>query len=643
MNSAGSFSQSEKPSEGADHNEGFREAFYSGYSDGKAGRFDRSQSENSSYRSGHLVGRNEKKITAKTRGRSLVARKISVKISAVKKTGSEIVFESLIAEGVDTIFGYPGGQVLPLYHALTNYAKKINHILTRHEQGAAFAAEGYARASGKVGVCMATSGPGATNLITGIANAFLDSIPLVAITGQVPSDLVGSDAFQEADMTGITLPITKHNYLVTRAKDLAQTIREAFHLAKSGRPGPVHIDITKDAQVGLADFNYKKTKVKLPGYLERGPASASQIKKASELIAAAKKPVIISGHGVLISGASKEIQQFVERIDAPVVATLLGISSIPFGHKNYLGMLGMHGSPEANFAISHADLIISVGARFDDRITGRLSEFSARAKVIHIDIDSAEIGKIIKPDAPIVADARDALKKLNAKVAAKKHTDWFARIVEYSQMIDAKLLEIEKKKSPKRLKAVEVVHAINKAAPNAFIVSDVGQNQMWAAMHFQFRQPGRLLSSGGLGSMGYGLPAALGATVAQPQTPVWCLTGDGGIQMNIQELTTLAQEKIPLKIAVFNNGFLGMVRQWQELFYDKNYSATPLLNPDFVKLAEACGIKAFRVTKVADALKITKKAAAIKGPVLVEYLVEPEENVFPMVAPGDALKNTRIK
>ena len=561
----------------------------------------------------------------------------------MKKTGSEIVFESLIAEGVDTIFGYPGGSVLPLYHALTGYSAKINHILTRHEQGAVFAAEGFARASGKVGVCLATSGPGATNLITGIANAFLDSVPLVAITGQVASNLVGSDAFQEADMTGITLPITKHNYLITRAEEVAPTIREAFHLARSGRPGPVHIDITKDAQIELAEFNRKKIPIRLPGYLERGAASASQIVEAAKLIAAAKKPVVISGHGVLISGASAEIRKFVQKIDAPVVATLLGISSIPHDFKNYLGMLGMHGSPGANFAISHADLIISVGARFDDRITGKLSEFAAKAKVIHIDIDSAEIGKIIRPDAPIVADARDALAKLNFKISPQKNSKWLAEIQKYSTAVESKLLAIQNSKKPKRLRAVEVVHAINSASPDAFVVSDVGQNQMWAAMHFRFRTPGRLLSSGGLGAMGFGLPAALGAAVAAKKIPVWCLTGDGGIQMNIQELTTLAQSKIPLKIAVFNNGFLGMVRQWQEMFYAKNYSATPLFNPDFVRLAEACGIRAFRVTKISDALKITKKAAQISGPVLVEYLIEPEENVFPMVAPGDALANTRIK
>ncbi len=561
----------------------------------------------------------------------------------MQKTGSEIICESLIAEGVSTVFGYPGGTVLPLYHTLTNYKEKLRHILTRHEQGAAFAAEGYARASGEVGVCFATSGPGATNLITGIANAYLDSIPMVAITGQVASNLVGTDAFQEADVSGITLPVTKHNYLITDVEDLASAIKEAFYIARSGRPGPVHIDVVKDAQVSSTQFNYKKTPINLPGYLERGPASAGQIEKAASLVKKARRPIVISGHGVLISHAEQEMQDFVKKINAPVCTTLLGISSIPFNFKNHLGMLGMHGSPEANFAISHVDFIISVGARFDDRITGKLSEFASEAKVIHVDIDSAEIGKIVKADAPIVADAKDALKKLIRKAPVQKHASWHAQIREYSQQVEAKLNEIDQKKKTKRLKAYEVVHAVNCASPNAFIVSDVGQNQMWAAMHFQFRTPGRYLASGGLGSMGYGLPAAMGAKVAQPKIPVWCLTGDGGIQMNLQELTTLAQEKIPLKIAVFNNGYLGMVRQWQELFFEKNYSATPLLNPDFVKLAEACGLKAFRVTKPSEALRITKKAEKINGPVLVEYMIEPEENVFPMVAPGDALKNTRIK
>jgi acetolactate synthase-1/2/3 large subunit len=560
-----------------------------------------------------------------------------------QKTGSEIICESIIAEGVKTIFGYPGGQILPLYDTLPRYAKRLRHILTRHEQGAAFAAEGYARASGDVGVCIATSGPGATNLITGIANAYLDSVPMVVITGQVPSHLIGTDAFQEADITGITLPITKHNYLITDVKDLAQAIKEAFYLARDGRPGPVLIDVAKDVQVAATEFDYAKTQIHLPGYLPRGKAADKQIIAAANLLKTARRPVIISGRGVLISQASRELQMLAKKIDAATVVTLHGISTLPSDFPNYLGMLGMHGMAPANFAISHADLIISIGCRFDDRITGKLSEFGSEAKIIHIDIDPAEVGKIVKVDAPVVGDAKLALQQLLVAIKPQKHPSWHTQIREYAKQVNAELAAVNKAKNPQRLRAYEVVQAVNQAAPDAFIVSDVGQNQMWAAQHFRFSKPGRYLSSGGLGSMGYGLPAALGAAVAQPKIPVWCLTGDGGLQMNMQELVTLAQDKIPLKIAVFNNGFLGMVRQWQELFYKRNYSHTPLLNPDFVKLAEACGITAFRVTKPSEALAITKKAEKTPGPVLVEYLIEPEENVFPMVAPGDALRNTRIK
>ncbi len=560
----------------------------------------------------------------------------------MQKTGSEIICESLIAEGVRTIFGYPGGAILPLYDTLPRYAKQLRHILTRHEQGAAFAAEGYARTSGEVGVCLATSGPGATNLITGIANAHLDSIPMIAITGQVTSSLIGTDAFQEADTTGITLPITKHNYLITDVKDLAPALKEAFHLARTGRPGPVHVDVTKDVQINTTEFNYKKTPIKLPGYLIRGPAGARQIAVATKLIKAARRPVIIAGHGTLISKASKELLSFANKTNAAIVCTLLGISTVPHNTKNYLGMLGMHGQAAANYAVAHADLIISVGSRFDDRITGRLDDFAHKAKVIHIDIDSAEINKLVHVDAPIVADAKDALTKLAKKIPIQKNPDWHTEITSYNTQVTKKL-KASKPKPSKLLQAYEVIHAINAAAPDAFIVSDVGQNQMWAAMHFRFQKPGRYLSSGGLGTMGFALPTALGAKIAQPKASVWCLTGDGGFQMNMQELITLAQDKIPLKIAVFNNGFLGMVRQWQELFYNRNYSSTPLFNPDFVKLAESCGIKAYRVRRPSEALKITKLAEREKGPTLVEYITEPEENVFPMVPPGETLKNTRIR
>ncbi len=560
----------------------------------------------------------------------------------MQKTGSEIICESLIAEGVRDIFGYPGGAILPLYDTLPRYAKKLRHILTRHEQGAAFAAEGYARASGDVGVCLATSGPGATNLITGIANAYLDSIPLVAITGQVASNLIGTDAFQEADTTGITLPITKHNYLITDVKDLAPALKEAFHIARTGRPGPVHIDVAKDVQINATEFNYKKTPIKLPGYLVRGPVSTSQITEAAKLIKTAKRLVIIAGHGTLIAKASAELIAFAKRTDAAIVCTLLGISAVPHNTQNYLGMLGMHGQAAANYAVANADLIISVGSRFDDRITGRLDDFAREAKVIHIDIDSAEVNKLVRVDAPILGDAKDALAKLTKKISAQKYPSWHAQIAKYDAQVTAKL-KASKPKLSKLLQAYEVIHAVNAAAPDAYIVSDVGQNQMWAAMHFRFHKPGHYLASGGLGTMGFALPTAMGAKVARPKNSVWALTGDGGLQMNMQELVTLAQDQIPVKIAVFNNGFLGMVRQWQELFYDRNYSSTPLFNPDFVKLAQACGIKAYRVKKPSEALKITKQAEREKGPVLVEYLIEPEENVFPMVPPGETLKNTRIK
>jgi acetolactate synthase I/II/III large subunit len=560
----------------------------------------------------------------------------------MQKTGSEIVCESLIAEKVDTVFGYPGGSVLPLYDALPKYAKKLRHILTRHEQGAAFAAEGYARATGKAGVCFATSGPGATNLITGIANAFLDSIPLIAITGQVVSDLIGTDAFQEADLNGITLPITKHNFLITKVEDLAPALKQAFFLAQTGRPGPIHIDLAKDAQINSTEFNYALTPCDKINFLDRSVAADSQITRATKLIQNAKKPIIIAGHGILIANATKELQKFAKKINAPIVATLLGITSVPFDFPHYLGMLGMHGLAAANFAVANADLIIAIGARFDDRITGKLSEFSSQAKIVHIDIDSAEIGKIVKPDAPVVADARSALKKLIAVTRPKKCATWHTQIKKYNCEVTKKLTTVYKKRKSSRLRAVEVIHTIQRISPDAFIVTDVGQNQMWAAMHFQFKKPYRLLSSGGLGTMGFGLPAGLGAAVAQPKETVWAITGDGGLQMNLQELITLAAEKIPLKIAVLHNGFLGMVRQWQELFYNKNYSATPLFNPDFVKVAEACGVSALRVKRPQDAIKITQKALKISGPVLVEFLTEPEENVFPMVAPGDALRETRI-
>lgn len=557
----------------------------------------------------------------------------------MQKTGSEIVYETLLKEKVDTIFGYPGGAVLPLYDTLTKYPQ-LKHILTRHEQGAAFAAEGYARAANKVGVCLATSGPGATNLITGLANAYLDSIPLVAITGQVASDLIGTDAFQEADLNGITLPITKHNFLVARIEDLAPTLKEAFAIAQTGRPGPVHLDIAKDIQIKQTEFNYAKIPQRKPKVEQN--ISVRQLAAAKNLLLAAQKPVVIAGHGVLIAGAMRELKAFCQKIDAPVVTTLLGISSIPCDSRYYLGMLGMHGQAAANFAVAQADTIIAVGSRFDDRITGRVVEFARQAKVIHIEIDPAEIDKIIPTDVALNADARVALIKLLPTVKPQKHRTWWTEIQRYQKLVTTQL---RKACCPPKAKllTVEVIHALNKVTPDAFIATDVGQNQMWTALNFQFKKPGRLLTSGGLGAMGFGLPAGLGAAVAvQGKFPVWVVTGDGGLQMNLQELTTLAAEKIPLKIAVLNNGFLGMVRQWQELFYQKNYSAVQLFNPDFVKLAQACGVPAWRCRRAQETRKIIEQAVNTEGPALIDFVVEPEENVFPMMPPGAALSETRI-
>jgi len=562
----------------------------------------------------------------------------------MKKTGSEIICESLIKEGVKIVFGYPGGAVLPLYDTLPRYDKRLRHILTRHEQGAAFAAAGFARAHGDIGVCIATSGPGATNLVTGIADAMADSVPLVAITGQVASPLIGTDAFQEADMTGVTLPITKHNYLVDDVRDLPRVIKEACYIARSGRPGPVHIDVTKDAQINAAEYKYDNIRINLPGYLVRDKASTKQINAASKLINAAKQPVIIAGHGVLLAGAMSELKEFAKKTDAAIVSTLHGMSSIPFDTKNYLGMLGMHGLAGANYAVAHADLIIAVGCRFDDRITGKLDDFARDAQVVHIDIDPAEISKIIYANAPIVADAKAALIALNKKIQSHKRASWHNAISSYDKKTTTALqhARAKQKTASRRLQAVEVVHAVNKVAPDAWIVPDVGQHQMWTAMNFRFNKPHRLLSSGGLGSMGFGLPTAMGVKMAHPKDSVWCLTGDGGFMMNPQELMTLTQDKINIKIAIFNNGYLGMVRQWQELFYKKNYSSTPLLNPDFQLLGKACGIRTWKVTKPSEALKMTRAAEKHDGPALVEYLIDFEENVFPMVPPGEALKNTRI-
>lgn len=549
----------------------------------------------------------------------------------MKMNGAKILIESLKKEGVEVIFGYPGGQVLPIFDAL--YDADMRFILTRHEQGAAHAADGYSRATGKVGVCLATSGPGATNLITGIANAYMDSIPMVAITGQVKSFLIGNDAFQEADVTGITRPITKHNYLVKDIKDLAKTIREAFYIASSGRPGPVLIDIPSDIQQQETDFIWPE-EIEIRSYKPTYFGHPGQIKKAAKLIASARKPLIYAGGGVITSGACHELKKLTEKLNAPITWTLMGIGCFPATHKLSLGMLGMHGTAYANHAIMDADLILAVGARFDDRVTGRLDKFAPYAKIIHIDIDPTSISKNVRVDIPIVGDAKNILGQLIEDMDKLPDTsDWL------------KTIEAWKKKYPLSyrdnkdiIKPQYVVEQIYEATKgNAIITTEVGQNQMWAAQWYKYDYPRTFISSGGLGTMGFGLPAAMGTKVGKPDSIVFDIAGDGSIQMNIQEVATCVCNKINVKVAILNNGYLGMVRQWQELFYKKRYSYTTLANPDFVKLAESYGAVGMRVVKKEDVRKAIEKAISIDNVVFIDFRVEEEENVFPMVPAGEAL------
>jgi len=549
----------------------------------------------------------------------------------MKLTGAQIVCESLIKEGVEVMFGIPGGAVIPFYDALPEYPK-LRHILARHEQGAAHAAEGYARALGKVGVCVATSGPGATNLVTGIASAYLDSAPMVALTGQVARPFIGKDAFQEIDITGITLPITKHNYLVTAAADLAGIVREAFHIARTGRPGPVLIDIPRDVFIEEAEFHYPD-KVNLRGYKPTIQGHPAQIKKAAHLIKEACRPLIIAGRGVLISGASPQLKELAEKAQIPVITTLLGIGSFPESHVLSLGMLGMHGMAYANMAVNAADLIIAIGMRFDDRATAKVSSFAPHARVIHIDVDPAEIGKNVKVDVPIVGDVGAVLQELNKEITLKNHVEWVSQLDEWRRDHPSTVIRETDDLIPQYV--VRQIYEVTKG--DAIIVSGVGQNQMWAAQHFEYNRPNTWISSGGLGPMGFELPAAMGAKVACPEETVWCIAGDGGFQMTIQELATIDQENLAVKIAILNNRHLGMVRQWQELFYERRYVATPLSGPDFVKVAEAYGIAALRVTDKVMVTGAIETAMEHQGPFLIDFQVEPEENVYPMVPPGAAI------
>jgi acetolactate synthase I/II/III large subunit len=551
------------------------------------------------------------------------------------RTGAQILWECLEREGVEHVFGYPGGAILPAYDALTR--SKVRHILVRHEQGATHMADGYARASGQVGVAVATSGPGATNMVTGIATAMMDSSPILCITGQVGSKLIGSDAFQETDITGITLPITKHNYLVTRAEDLARTLREAFYVAKSGRPGPVLIDITKDAQQASCHFDWEKAKPNLPGYRPDLSPSAKEFAQALELIHDSKRPLILAGHGVIVSGATLELRDLAERAGIPVALTLLGLGAFPASHPLNLGMMGMHGEAWVNHTIQDADLLIALGMRFDDRVTGNLKTYAPHAKKIHVEIDPAEINKNVKVDVPLVGDLRQVLRGMLPGIEKIDRSEWLDAIDRLKG--DSAVRDIQNLPDNGHLYAAHVINDLWRQTREAdtIVVTDVGQHQMWEAQYYKHERARSLITSGGLGTMGFAVPAAIGAKVARPRAEVWAIVGDGGFQMTMAELATLVQEKLKVNIAIINNGYLGMVRQWQEFFYDRNYESTPLLSPDFVKLADAFGIRARAVKHRAEVIPAVEEARRHDGPVLFDFQVEPEDTVYPMVAAGASL------
>lgn len=570
--------------------------------------------------------------------------------------------ESLIQEGVDVIFGYPGGAIMPTYDALYDYREKIRHILMRHEQGASHAAEGYARVTGKPGVCLVTSGPGATNLVTGIADAMIDSVPMVCITGQVGMSVIGSDAFQEADVIGITAPITKWNYQITRSDEISEIFAKAFYIARTGRPGPVLIDITKNAQFDMCDYNYKKVE-KLTGYQPTVQPNMRQIKLAADLLNKAERPYMIIGHGVLIARAEKELKEFAEKTGIPVASTLLGLSAFPANHPLYVGMVGMHGNYGPNVLTNQADVILAAGMRFDDRVTSRLSDYATQAKIIHIDIDPAELNKNVPVDIPIVADAKAALRAILPFVKKRTHPAWQREFEKYAAVEDEKVSRREIKPSisirpeivnatrkkglvgePGQITMAEAVHLLSeKTKGKAVVVSDVGQNQMFVAKYYNFQTPHSSITSGGLGTMGYALPAALGAKIGAPKRDVIAVIGDGGFQMTIQEMATIAQEETPVKIIVLNNSYLGMVRQWQQMFFEKRYSFVNLKNPDFVALSRGFGIEAERVEKPEDLSGALDRLLSSKGAYFLEVKVMKEGNIFPMVPAGAGVDEVRLE
>ncbi|HRN66548.1 MAG TPA: biosynthetic-type acetolactate synthase large subunit [Promineifilum sp.] len=549
------------------------------------------------------------------------------------KTGGQIIWESLIHEGVDVVFGLPGGAILPTYDDLYKYDYPIHHVLVTHEQGAAHMADGYARATGKTGVCIATSGPGATNLITGLATAYMDSTPVVAITGQVSTALLGKDGFQEADIRAISMPVTKHNYLITDIKDLPAALKEAFYIARTGRPGPVLVDICKDVQQATMEFTYP-TEVYLPGYRPNILApDPGVIDRVARLINEAQRPVIVAGQGVSMARAEAELRQLAEKANIPVATSLLGIGAIPATHPLSISWGGMHGEAYCNYALQECDVMFAIGARLDDRLTGAFSTFAPKARIIHVDLDPAEMGKNLTIDTPVVADALMTLRALLPKVEPNEHPAWLGQINEWrSESVERDILTQETDELVAPYVMRQLWYATNQG--DATIITDVGQHQMWEAQYFNHTKPRSLLTSGGLGTMGYSLPAAIGAQIGNPQEEMWVVAGDGGFQMTMIELSTIMQERLPIKIAIINNGYLGMVRQWQDVFYNKRYVGTPLYNPDFVKIAEAYGIPARAVTSKEDVYQAIRDAQETDGPYLLDFQVEEFTNVYPMVAPG---------
>jgi acetolactate synthase-1/2/3 large subunit len=552
----------------------------------------------------------------------------------MKMTGAQVVMECLAREGTEYIFGYPGGANLPLYDQLSNYPQ-IRHILVRHEQAAAHAADAYSRVTGKPGVVWATSGPGVTNIITGIANAWMDSVPLVCVTGAVATWLIGRDGFQEADATGLTIPITKQNYLVLDVNDIAHTMKEAFHIATSGRPGPVLVDIPRDVQQQQTEFHYPE-EIEIRGFKPVTKGNTGQIRKAAQLIAEAERPLILAGHGVVIARAFDELRELAEKGHIPVICTLLGIGGFPGSHELYMGMPGMHGMYWNNIAIGEADLVIGIGMRFDDRVTGRLKDFAPHAKIIHIDIDPAEIGKNVKTAVPIVGDVKEVLKELNPLVQPVRHDPWFNHIQDMRRDHPSITIPNVNKVLPQYV----IKSIYDRSGSDAYYVTGVGQHQMWAAQFFWGDNPASFITSGGLGTMGFEVPAAIGVQFARPQNTVWSICGDGGFQMTLQELATIVEQELPIKFAIINNNYLGMVRQWQHMFYEDNLQSVRLFQPDYVKLAEAYGMAGLRVTDKTEVESAIDKALAHPGPVIIDFEVEEAENTYPMMPPGASLAET---